>query len=70
MEKITIKQIILGVFVMLMCSLSIAHDTTHVHPLITAKIAELIQSTDSVDNAYNDIYELNPHPSAVGWVEA
>ncbi|MDH5388159.1 MAG: hypothetical protein OEY06_06900 [Gammaproteobacteria bacterium] len=47
------------------CALSIAnvvyaHDTTHIHPLITAKIAQLIKNTDSTDN-YLDIYKDDPN---------
>jgi hypothetical protein len=38
---------------------AIAHDTTHIHPLITARISTLIDDSDA-DNAYQDLYEPNP----------
>ena len=62
MEKIKIKCFIVSFLIILISSSSFAHDTTHIHPLITAKIAKLIQSSDSVDKSYNDIYELVPVP--------
>jgi len=39
-----------------------AHDTTHIHPLITLEIAKLIKSVENIngDNYYSDLYELNP----------
>jgi len=37
----------------------ICHDTTHVHPLITKEISNLIKARDLL-NAYSEIYELNP----------
>ena len=39
-----------------------SHDTTHIHPLITAKIAELIESSDIDSKAYVDLYILDPNP--------
>jgi hypothetical protein len=39
----------------------VAHDTTHIHPLISAKIAELIQDLDT-SKAYSEIYEPSPNP--------
>lgn len=39
-----------------------AHDTTHIHPLITAKIRQLIQDNDLSDKTYLDIYKLDPNP--------
>lgn len=37
------------------------HDTTHIHPLITDKIADLIGSVD-IDKAYGDLYLSDPNP--------
>ncbi|MDH5572812.1 MAG: hypothetical protein OEY89_13685 [Gammaproteobacteria bacterium] len=34
-----------------------AHDTTHIHPLITDKISDLIDESDKTNNAYKEIYE-------------
>ncbi|MDH5572810.1 MAG: hypothetical protein OEY89_13675 [Gammaproteobacteria bacterium] len=45
---------------MLPCNFIYAHDTTHIHPLITAKIAELISNSDVSTKAYKDVYELLP----------
>lgn len=36
-----------------------AHDTTHIHPLITAEIARLIKNTDGT-GAYFELYEPEP----------
>jgi len=33
-----------------------AHDTTHIHPLITAEIAQLIEDIDNATMIYSDIY--------------
>ncbi len=42
---------------------AVAHDTTHIHPLITLRIAKLIKTVDVAGgNAYQEIYELNPDP--------
>ena len=38
---------------------AIAHDTTHIHPLISAEIARLIKNTDSGDS-YGEIYQSDP----------
>ena len=48
------------IFLSIWTKISIAHDTTHIHPLITAKIAELISNTDVSTGTYKDIYELLP----------
>ena len=41
-----------------------AHDTTHIHPLITDKIADLIRDTDK-NKAYKDIHKLDPDKDEV-----
>ena len=33
-----------------------AHDTTHIHPLLTEKISTLIESKDIIDKSYQEIY--------------
>lgn len=56
---------VISLFVILIISypiISYAHDTTHIHPLITDKIAQLIQNSDT-GNEYRDIYELLPTPN-------
>ncbi|MFK5950995.1 MAG: hypothetical protein QM500_19760, partial [Methylococcales bacterium] len=37
-----------------------SHDTTHIHPLLTSEVAELIKVTDSSNSAYSDIYQDTP----------
>ena len=45
-------------FTLLVCSTTIkAHDTTHIHPLITSKIGGLIKLTDAIEQSYLDIYK-------------
>ena len=50
------------------CSSVLAHDTTHIHPLITDKIADLIRDTDN-NKAYKDIHELDPDKQEVQGME-
>ena len=33
-----------------------AHDTTHIHPLITSNISNLIKSQDTTNKAYKELY--------------
>ena len=42
--------------ILIMNGLAYAHDTTHIHPLITAKIAKLIKNNDAGNNSYEEIY--------------
>ena len=35
-----------------------AHDTTHIHPMITEAIGELISTQDSANRAYAELYEV------------
>ena len=53
--------IVLGL-TMFSCGSVCAHDTTHVHPLMSLEIAKLIKDKDitSGAKAYADIYEPNP----------
>lgn len=51
------------VFALLLCSpLAHAHDTTHIHPMITERTATLLENTDT-DNKYEEIYENDPNNS-------
>jgi len=40
---------------------SLAHDTTHIHPLITEKISTLIEQADTSIGSYKDIYVELPN---------
>ena len=67
MEKIQMKSkknywYIIIFFVLFINKTAYAHDTTHIHPLITAKIAELIKRTDDVGKNYIDIYKSVEDP--------
>lgn len=42
-----------------------AHDTTHIHPLITDKIADLIYKIDKNTHAYDDIHKQDPDKTPV-----
>ena len=45
-----------------------AHDTTHIHPLITEEIGELIESEDSVTGAYTELYEVaEDNKTRINW---
>lgn len=45
---------------MLINPIADAHDTTHIHPLLTDKIADLIELTDNGIDLYSDIYIIDP----------
>jgi len=57
-----IKCLLLFVALTTLCvNVSIAHDTTHIHPLITEKIARLIAVDDNSLGAYKDVYIEAPN---------
>ena len=54
------KNIITGTILALTVVDVVAHDTTHIHPMITKKISDLISVTDKTTGAYSEIYLPNP----------
>ena len=66
MEQVAMNKSILRAVICLIftCNATdlFAHDTTHIHPLISAEIRKLITKNDKVDEKYLEIYESEPNP--------
>jgi len=53
--NVRIREIVFVLFVFYFSDIN-AHDTTHVHPLITSEISQLIKLSDTSAKAYEDVY--------------
>ena len=66
MKHLYFKQItMMAVLMIAEAAVTLAHDTTHIHPLMSSEISKLIRDVDQgvgVGSAYEDIYRLNPNP--------
>jgi len=65
MKSININKLLL-VFIVFCAPLVMAHDTTHIHPMITDRTATLIQNKD-VNGNYAEIYQLGPTNEREYW---